>query len=64
MDASDGRTPEAAPVLHSCYDAKRGTKVPGEASAQSGENRTKNAERGVVRAQGGGREAAWEDGGF
>lgn len=32
---SDCCTPEAAPVLHSCYDAKIGTKVPGDMSAQS-----------------------------
>lgn len=54
MDASDGCMPEATPVLHSCYDAMRGTKVPGEASAQRREKRTNNAERGVVRARGGG----------
>lgn len=52
MDASDTCSLEAAPVLHSCPDAKRGTKVPGEASAQNGEKRTKNAERGGVGAQG------------
>lgn len=49
---SDTCSLEAAPVLHSCHDAKKGTKVPGEASAQNGEKRTKNAERGGVGAQG------------
>lgn len=35
---------EVAPVFHSCYAAKRGTKVPREVSAPSGGKRTKNTD--------------------
>lgn len=43
---------KAAPVFHSCYAAKRGTKVPREVSAPSGGQRTKNTEWGAMRAWG------------
>lgn len=44
---SDSCALEAAPVLHSCDNEKRGTKVPGDVSAQNRKKRTKNAERGA-----------------
>lgn len=43
---------EAAPVSHSCYAAKRGTKVPRAVSAPSGGKRTKNTEWGAMRTWG------------
>lgn len=59
---SDSCALEAAPVLHSCDNEKRGTKVPGDVSAQN--RKKKGQECGTRGVEAWGVRGGLRDGGF
>jgi len=59
---SDSCALEAAPVLHSCDNEKRGTKVPGDVSAQN--RKKKDQECGTRGVEAWGVRGGLRDGGF